>query len=215
MLKKSAFLGLLSTLFYVIHVILGGILWKGYNHIVQPVSDLTAAGAPNRDLILVFTTLYSICGLLFSAGAFLYWRKSKIRFISISMVLYVLMAMISLSYSFFPQDMPGTAMTFRGVMHIAVTGLIVPVAILYPLFAGLGFRKLQGYKKFSIYSIVTSMAIFVSGGTSVIFIANKVPFFGLVERINLGSIQLWTVVLAILTLVSDRAAVQGTNAKVL
>ncbi len=204
MLKKSSVLGILSPLFYITHVILGGLLWKGYNHIVQPISDLTAAGAPDRELLSVFSTLYSVSGLLFSVCAFLYWRRAKVRSINISMILYIIMSLISFSYVFFPQDMPGEPATFRGIMHLAVTGLIVPVAILYPAFAGIGFRKLGGFKKFSVYSIVTSVVIFVSGGTSVMFIANKIPFFGLVERINIGSIQLWTLVMAVLILASRK-----------
>lgn len=88
-------------------------------------------------------------------------------------------------------------------MHLVVTGLIVPAAILSPLFAGLGFRKLHNFKKFSIYSIVTSIIIVVSGGMSVIFIANNIPFLGLIERINIGSLELWNFIFALVLLTID------------
>jgi hypothetical protein len=42
--------GMLSIVFYVLHVVIVGIKWKGYSHLQQPISDLTAIGAPNREI---------------------------------------------------------------------------------------------------------------------------------------------------------------------
>lgn len=84
-----------------------------------------------------------------------------------------------------------------------VTSLIVPMVISAPLLAGLGFKKLNNYKGFSIYSIVTSIVIFVSGGASVIFAVNQMPFFGIIERITIGSSQLWTLIFALMLFTAD------------
>ncbi len=203
MLRKLSLFGILSPLFYLLHVVLGGILWKGYNHLVQPISDLTAAGAPDRGLLEIITAIYGICGLIFAVSAFLYARSLRLRTINISLFLFIIMSLITLSYNFFPQDMPGTELTFTGFMHLAVTGLIVPVAILSPLMAGIGFKRLGSHGRFSVYSIVTSAVIFISGGMSVIFIAQKVPYFGLVERINIGALQIWTFILALVIFTLD------------
>lgn len=209
MLKKLSLFGVLSPLVYLFHVVLGGILRKGYNHLEQPISDLTASGAPDRGLLEVITAVYGICGLIFAMGAFLYMKRFKVKILNASLVLFIIMSLITLSYKIFPQDMPGQALTFTGLMHFVVTGLIVPVAILSPLFAGLGFRKLNGFSRFSVYSVVTSVLIFASGGMSVIFIAQRLPFFGLVERINIGALQIWTCILAlvIFTLEENKAGV--------
>lgn len=94
-------------------------------------------------------------------------------------------------------------MTFNGLMHLVVTGLIVPIAILAPLFAGVGFKKLKNFKCFSVYSIITSITIFVSGGMSVIIMANKIPIFGVIERINIGSLELWFIVFALMLFTID------------
>lgn len=203
MLKKFFVFGIISPVLYLIHVILGGILWSGYSHIAQPISDLTATGAPNREMLGIFTNMYSIFGLIFALSAFIYLKKLRIKTINISMILFIAEFLITFLYSFFPEDLLGTAMTFRGFMHFVVTGLIVPVVILAPLFAGFGFRKLNDFKKFSIYSIATSIIIFVSGGISVAFAVNKTPFFGVAERINIGSLQLWVFIFALVLLLND------------
>lgn len=203
MLRKLSVLGIIAPILYLIHVILGGILWKGYNHITQPISDLTAAAAPNRETLMIFTNLSGILGLIFIVSTFSYLRKLHIKTINIFMIFALAVSIITLSYGFFPEDLPGTPMTFRGIMHLVVTGLIVPAAILSPLFAGLGFRKLHNFKKFSIYSIATSLIIFVSGAVSVIFIANNIPYLGVIERINIGSLELWNFIFALIMLTTD------------
>ncbi|AGK95982.1 DUF998 domain-containing protein [Clostridium pasteurianum] len=198
MKKIYSIFGMISPLFYLIHVIIGSMLWSGYNNITQPISDLTAADAPNREILSIFTNMYGICGLIFSIGSFNYLKKLKVKIINVSMIIFIAMVLIGVSYGFFPEDMAGATMTFEGFMHLVITALIVPTAILTPLFAGLGFRKLENFKKFSNYSIATSVIIFVSGGMSVIAIANKISIFGAIERINIGSLQLWIFIFALI-----------------
>ena len=48
-----------------------------------------------------------------------------------------------------------------------------------------------------MYSIITSIILFFAGGTTVIFFANKLAGFGLFERINIGSLQIWMVVFSL------------------
>lgn len=203
MKKKLFIFGIISTLVYLIHVILGSILWKGYSNIRQPISDLTATGAPNAGILNIVTNISWLLGLIFILCAFIYLKELNIKEINISMILYLAESLITFSYTFFPEDMPGTTLTFTGFMHLAVTGLIVPVIILKLLFAGLGFRKLNGHSKFSTYSIVTSIIVFVSGIVTVIFAVNKVPFFGVAQRINIGSLELWQFIFALMLLTND------------
>lgn len=60
--------GMLAIVFYVVHVVIGGIKWKGYSHLQQPISDLTATGAPNRALMLTLTNVYGLLALLFAVS---------------------------------------------------------------------------------------------------------------------------------------------------
>lgn len=188
--------GLIAVVLYILHVIIGGFLWKGYNHLHQPISDLTAEGAPNQSLMLVFTTAYGILALIFAISIAVFEKTHHNKLVAWGSICFVLMHLVSLSYGFFPEDLQGQEQTFAGFMHIAVTALIVPFTIMTPLLLGLGFRKQENWKTFGIYSIITGVLILIFGGTSAMFFVNKLPFFGLIERLNIGTLQVWTLLLS-------------------
>jgi hypothetical membrane protein len=189
--------GMLAVILYAIHVICGGFLWKGYSHLQQPISDLTATGAPNRALLLSLTTLYGILALLFALSFTVAEGRKHSKLVLVGGIFFVLLHLVSLSYGLFPQDLPGEPVTFRGTMHIVVTALIVPFTILTPLLTGFGFTREPAWRAFGIYSIATGLLILVFGGTTAYFYLHRLPYFGLVERINIGTLQVWTFALSL------------------
>lgn len=57
-------LGMIGVVAYLLHTILGRILWPEYNPITTDISSLTAIGAPNRDFLMIFSAIYwNILGL--------------------------------------------------------------------------------------------------------------------------------------------------------
>jgi hypothetical membrane protein len=185
-------LGAVAVIIYVLHVVIGGLLWENYSHLQQPISDLTATGAPNRVLLLMLTTTYGIVVFIFAVSFTILESKKHSKYFRWGGICFVLMHVISISYGLFPEDLAGDSVTLLGTMHIIITVLIVPFTILAPLLIGLGLLKDQEWKSFAIYSVVTSIMILMLGATSGIFYANKFAYFGLVERLNIGSLQLWT-----------------------
>ncbi len=197
MWKKLTVFGTIGAVLYVLHVVLGGLLWKGYNHLMQPISDLTATGAPDKTLLSVITLLYGICSIIFIISALAYARDRIPKLARAGLIVFLAMHAVSITYGIFPEDLPGTALTFSGTMHIVVTFLIVPLTILAPFLIGFGLRKVSAFKGFGTYSVITGVIIFIAGGTTAIFFANKLPYFGLVERINIGTLQLWMFLLSL------------------
>ncbi len=53
-------IGVVGTIFYFLHVILGEIYYPGYNPLAQAVSDLTAATAPSREIASAYSTVYAL-----------------------------------------------------------------------------------------------------------------------------------------------------------
>ena len=196
MWKKLTGLGMLGVGLYVLHVVLGGFLWQGYNHQMQPISDLTASGAPDKDLLGIITLAYGLLCIAAVISAYVYTRGHVPKVASAGLLVFLAMHLVSISYNWFPQDLPGAAPTFVGTMHLVVTFLIIPLTILAPILVGVGFRKMEALRGFGLYSIITGIVIFVAGGTTAMFFAQKLPFFGLVERINIGTLQLWTFLLS-------------------
>lgn len=196
MWKKLTVFGMIGALAYLLHVVLGGALWNGYNHLMQPISDLTASGAPNYALISTITWIYGICVIIFGLSALIYLRTFAPKLAQAGMLIFLVMQIVSTLYGFFPEDLPGAAVTAAGTMHIVITAIIVPLTILAPFLIGFGLRKLEGFEGIGRYSIVTGVIILVFGSLSAVFFANMWPYFGLIERINIGALQLWTFILS-------------------
>lgn len=188
--------GMLSVIFYLLHVLIGGLLWKEYSHLQQPISDLTASGAPNRDLLNILTSIYSGLALLFAISFTVFKSNHFHRLVFWGGISFILLHIISICYGFFPQDLPGAEVTFKGTMHLVVTALIVPFTILSPLLIGLGLRKSYEFKTLGNLSIVCCFVILIFGGLSGLFFAKHLPYFGLMERLNIGTLQLWTFLLS-------------------
>jgi len=195
--KQFSILGMIAVIAYIAHVVIGGFLWNGYNHITQPISDLTASGAPDKILLSIFTYIYSIASILFAISLIIYYNKSESKAVKAGTFLLLAIQIISLLYGFFPEDLPGSTMTINGIMHIVITILLVPLAIIAPIIIGIGFKKTKEPNGLGSYSIITGIIIFVSGGASVITIANKLPYLGIIERLNIGALLIWMFVLAI------------------
>lgn len=198
-MKKLTSFGMAGALVYILHVVMGGMLWEGYNHLMQPISDLTAQGAPDRVFLSYFTWAYGVFSVIFAFSAFIFLRKIGSRPLKAGLVIFLCMHIVSMSYGLFPEDLLGAPMTFLGFMHYVVTGVIVPLTIISPLFIGIGLKKAEGFKGFSFYSVITSIIIFTAGGISVYLAVNGLCYFGLFERINIGSLQLWTFIFSLKT----------------
>lgn len=187
---------MLAVIIYVLHVLLGGFLWKDYSHLQQPISDLTASGAPDRGLLLFITNIYGVLALIFAFSFLVIVSRKYHTLVFWGGISFVLMHIVSISYAFFPQDLPGGEPTFTGTMHLVVTALIVPFTILSPLLIGFGFRKNQERRSLGTFSVICGLLIFLFGGLTGLFYAKHLPYFGLVERLNIGTLQLWTFILS-------------------
>ncbi|MDF1548886.1 MAG: DUF998 domain-containing protein [Bacteroidales bacterium] len=184
--------GMLAVVIYLLHILIGGFLWKGYCHLQQPISDLTATSAPNSGLMQLLTGIYGVLALLFALAFTFFESKKHQKMVFIGGIFFIMLHVISISYNFFPQDLTGSSATFAGTMHIIVTALIVPFTILTPILIGFGFIKNSKWKSFGKYSILTGILILILGGITAVFFMNKLPYFGLVERLNIGVLQIWT-----------------------
>lgn len=191
--------GMLAALIYLLHVLIGGFLWPGYNHLHQPISDLTGNGAPHRTLLLIMTNLYGILSLIFAIAFTIGVSKKFHQPTFWGGISLICMHFLSISYGFFPEDLTGSAPSFEGKMHLVVTGLIVPFTILAPVLIGTGMKKspeMPAYRSFGNFSLLCGMLIIILGGLSGYLFANKLPYFGIVERLNIGTLQLWTFLLS-------------------
>ena len=87
--------GALAALAYAAHVVIGGLLWAGYSHLMQPISDLTATGAPDRATLGIILYAYSLFALVFGVAALDRFRRLGQKAAAWGMILYVAMQLVS------------------------------------------------------------------------------------------------------------------------
>jgi hypothetical membrane protein len=199
-LKKLLMLsGMAAALVYVGTVILGGLLRPGYSHTSMAISELVAEGAPNRTLLsslfLVYNALLALFGMgLLASGN----RAARGRgFGIVGSLALVLVGIAGLLMELvFAQEPGGTATTFAGTMHFVMAGIASLGTIVAVLMLGLWFRNVPELKGYVLYSMISVAVIFVSGGGSVVAMANHSPVFGLIERTTILTFTLWMFVIS-------------------
>lgn len=190
--------GALSVAVYLAHVVLGGLLWPEYSHIRQMISDLTGDGAPNAAMLRVFTTIYGVLACIFSVSLLMSFRALQVRRAArIGAVLLIIMEVSSLvGYGLFPLS-ESAEMNVQNVGHIVVTAVVVLTTVTCGFFIAAGLLKTDGFKKLGVFMLVCSCVMVVAGLMTPVTMATGWPIGGLVERINILTLQLWILVLSL------------------
>ncbi|KZX17055.1 DUF998 domain-containing protein [Methanobrevibacter filiformis] len=195
LIKIISLFGLIGLIFYFLHVITGEIFYPNYNPLTQAISDLTALSSPSRNIALLFSLFYGIFTVLFSFGFFIYYKGKINRIITSASFVFTIMTIISfIGYTFFPLSESGYAGSFQDQMHIVVTVFVVIFTITAIILFIIGFFKTKKYKYFGIISLATLILLF-TGAMLMNILPNE--YFGIVERINVYSIVVFTGLLSL------------------
>ncbi len=71
------------------------------------------------------------------------------------------------------------------------------LTILAPIFIGVGLKNEKELYILGNISVLCGILIFIFGGLTAIFFVKKNPFSGLMEKINIGILQVWIFLLSI------------------
>ncbi|MBT2571239.1 DUF998 domain-containing protein [Planococcus sp. ISL-110] len=197
--QTAALSGVVSALIYILHVATGGILWDGYSHVRQTISELTGNGAPNAGMLRIFTLLYGIFGVIFAAVVYVLFRKHKTHKVAQwgAMLLFLMHAVSLIGFSLFPLEQGGEVLTFGNFMHLGITAIVV-VATIGALFAiGYGLWLTKNFRSIGMFTLVCAIVIVLAGVAVPIVLSGGLPYAGLVERILIYTLQLWTIVLSV------------------
>jgi len=197
-IKVLLLCGILSSLLYIGTDILTSLLYEGYSYTSQQVSELSAIGAPTRQLWITMSFIWALLVIAFGIGIF--QLTSPKRFLRLTGVLLVIYGVIGLLWDFAPMHQRGTVELADDIMHIIFASVQVLLILLFIILGsgadGIGFR---------IYSIVTIIALLVFGawtGTKASAIAEgqSTPWMGIIERVNVYLSMLWVLVFAVILL---------------
>ena len=193
-LRKALLLcGVISSLLYVAMNIYVPMQWEGYSFASQVVSELSAVGAPTRELWVRLGIPYTVLVIAFGWGVWM--SAGRNRALHVVGGVFIVDGLIGPFWP--PMHLRGAEMTMTDTLHIVFTG----VWLLLMLVA-LGFAAAALGRRFRAYSIAT-LAIFLVFGALTGMDGARIaadlptPWAGVWERINIGAMVLWTSVLAV------------------
>lgn len=192
--------GVAASLFYAAHVVAGRLVWPSYNPLAQPISDLTAASAISQGIASKVLYGYDFFNLLFCFVLLVYFGRIRHvnRIFYAGIVLKAVAEVLStVGYKLFPLADTDWTNSFQNNMHYAITGVIVLSYIALALLLTVGLAKTRKHpimtKFMGLFSIV-----FIASGFLTVVVANVFPgYVGLVERINLYSLMVSNIALAL------------------
>ena len=199
LLQNCGWLGIVAVTFYFAHVIVGNILYEGYDPITQAVSDLTATGQTSKLAAGILTNIYGFFVTTFSIAFYMYFRNKINRVFSIGAILFIAMNVSSLGYAVFPlSDAGAMGTSFQDIMHLVVTVFVVLFGIAFLVLFAIGFLR----KKHKVmgYLAIGTLVLMMMGS----IMTGAIPaIFGLAERISIYSLHIYIAILAIFMLRVD------------
>ncbi|MFN3924989.1 MAG: DUF998 domain-containing protein [Pseudarthrobacter sp.] len=180
--------GPLSSLLYVVATDgLAASRWEGYRSTEQMVSELFAVGSPGRDVLVVFTWLYTALFTAFGVGV---WNSVQgNRALRIAGGLLIAYGLWNIMGALYPLTLGDDASV---PMHIFATNIQLGLMVAAMCFVAAGFHGRMRW-----YSILSLAASALMG--MVAFMAAPGPnlVLGIGERVSIGAFLLWVAVLAV------------------
>ncbi|MGD8604215.1 MAG: DUF998 domain-containing protein [Anaerolineales bacterium] len=194
--KDLAWCGVVAPLLFTFMTILGGALRPGYSHISDTVSELMSPGSPNRLLLSFIFSVYALLMVCFGAGLLRFVRSSAqpARSAVLGACLFILAGVINVTIAtVFPQDPWGTPLTFPGLMHFILSGVIGLLQLIAVGLLGLWLRRTGLSPALGAYSMINAGALLLSIG---LFLKmTDTLMIGLAERILVLVGLVWTFVM--------------------
>lgn len=191
MKKRIYLIGMAAAVVYVFSVILGGVLWDGYSHLSQAISEFTMVRSP---ILTTMDRLFSTYGLLlflFGLGWYSIWVEEKNKWLKASAAMLIVCSLAGLLMKFAPMDPIGHSLTTRGTVHLVLAGVASLSTILAVFFAAYGFKETKYAAKLSNFSYTIACLIVIFGALAAIAPKLLPSYLGLTERLTIGSFIIW------------------------
>jgi hypothetical protein len=192
--------GMLSPILYTVMWILGGILRSDYNHIRDDISSLFAVGAPKKRLFNAFIIASSVLLFIFYLG--LHWGINNGQGSFIGPLLFVVSGFMGVLVAFFfPLDVGGEIITYRGKLHLILVVLSGFLNITGMVALWLRLSMVSVWSDFATFSLVSAIVSLVLVIVSLVFIKSK--YRGLVERFMVTPYQLYYFVISLMVFLTN------------
>lgn len=191
-LSHLGIFGVISLLSYGAMVLFSPLAYPGYDWMSMAVSDLSAVGAPSRELAAQLNSLFGPCAVVSIMAVCVAARNCKEKLLRSGVYLFAVMEWLcTVGYGCFPliSDAPET--NIQNIMHILVTVFVVLLSIVSMIMIFWGTRK-SNLKSLGIWSLACLLVMFAGAiGTN----AFPRSVFGIFERMSTFSAVIFNAVL--------------------
>jgi hypothetical protein len=194
--------GLATPLTWMATDVIASLRYQGYNYPLDPISGLSATGAPTRSFVFAFGGVYIVLKAAFALGV---WDcAGRGRALRLTAGFLLASALADVATSFLPWDPAQPLLTFFNVLH----GLGAGIGVI-AMFLTIGFGATAGGKRFRLYSYGTLLLMFVLGALPLLWglqlTLDQPPWwFGASERFDGYGYMVWVIVLAVVLLRSPQ-----------
>ena len=188
--------GMESALLYTAMLFFAALLYEGYNSASQTVSELSAIGAPTRQLWISLGFIYNLLVVAFGWGV---WRSAGRS--SLLRIAGVVFAVSGLLGFFWPpmhqrEVLAAGGGTLTDTLHIAWTVAWGTLSLIAMILGAIALGR-----RFRVFSIATILVLLVfgilTGLDSPKMEANlPTPWMGVWERINIAAFLVWMIAFA-------------------
>jgi hypothetical protein len=188
--------GILAVLLRVGTDLLAGRMWKGYSFVSQSISELSAAGAPTRSLVLPLELAFNVLMIAFAIGI---WRLAgESLLMRIVSGLIVGNAIISFLVTLLlPMRFSSDAGFSASTIHVIIMAIGVLFFLLAMGLAGAAYRDWFRYYSFGTLLAYLVLAIVRFLMPSPAGQGSPVATVGIQERTMVLGYLLWIVALAV------------------
>jgi len=186
-LRICGLLGVLSLASYLAAMVLSPAAYPGYDWMSSAVSDLSAVGAPSRELWMRLSCLYDPCGIVCATAACVYvaYRRPADKTLRAGIYLFTAMEWLStVGYRLFPLDDPGKTLAgFTEFMHVyVVTTAVVLLSIASLVCIIVSGARGKGPKSLARWAgLALAMMFCGAAGSGIV----PPQYFGIAERVSL------------------------------
>lgn len=180
-LTKLGICGILSFISYAAMVVFSPLAYPGYDWLSMAVSDLSAVGAPSRNLANQLNALYGPCGLVSIMAVCVAIQNCRSQLLKLGIYFFAAMEWISdVGYKLFPwvSDVPDTHP--QNIMHLVVTAAVVIFSLAALVLTIIGAAK-ENMKSLSVLAGVCLLAMLMGPIGMALF---PKSVFGLFERFS-------------------------------
>jgi len=198
--------GIVSSLLYLVMNVLIPLQWQGYSFASQVISELSAIDAPTRSLWVPLGIVYSLLMVAFGWGVWVSARGN--RPLRVAGALIFVYSIIGLAWPPMHQRevVAAGGGTLTDTLHIVWSVAWVAFMLASIAYAAAALGK--QFRRYSIATLVTLVAFGVLTGLDAPKLSTNLPtpLIGVWERVQIGVVIVWDMVLAIALLRMQRAA---------